>query len=123
MAVVPIPIFQLGPNYPTLPPTALGFNIGVGTVATTVGDGVSFVCTGKEIILVLGADASQVITVTSVANGYKRTGNMVYTMGIGLYAVLPMIQPAGFLQPDGTVVITLDAGGTDVKFWALRLPS
>jgi hypothetical protein len=123
MSVVVIPIFQMAAKYPALPPTALALNIGAGTVATTAAHGVSFACTGNEIILVQGGAASQVVTVTSVVNGFNRTGNIVYTVGIGLLSVLPQIQPAGFLQSDGTVVITLDSGGTDVKFWCIRLAS
>lgn len=121
MAVTPIPVFQMSAKYPVLPPTALSLDIGAGTMAAVAADGVSFPCTGKEIILVQGADAQQVVTVTSVANRFNRTGNIVYTVGVGLLSVLPQIQPDGFLQSNGTVVITLDAGGTDVKFWCIRL--
>jgi hypothetical protein len=121
MAVVPITVFQMPAKYPTLPPTALSLNIGVGTSMTTVTDGVSFPITGKEIIIVKGGAASHVLTVSSVADAYKRTGDIIYTLGIGLYAVLPQVQPAGFMQAAGTCIIISDAGGTDVLFWVLRL--
>lgn len=121
MAVTPITVFQMPAKYPTLPPTALSLNIGVGTVAAVAADGVSFPLTGKEIVIVLGADASQVLTVKSTIDAFRRTGDIVYTIGIGLYMVLPQIQVAGFVQADGTCVITFDAGGTDVKVWVLRL--
>jgi hypothetical protein len=120
MAVVPLTVFQMPKNYPTLPPTALSLDIGVGESATTAADGVSFPCNGNEIILVKGGAASQVITVKSVLNGFNRLGDIVYTVGIGLLSVLPKIQPAGFNQSNGTVVITINAGGTDVKFWCIK---
>jgi hypothetical protein len=121
MAVVPLTVFQMPAKYPVLPITALALNIGVGQSMTVVGDGVSFPCTGREIIIALGGAGSHVLTVASQPDVYKRTGDLVYTLGIGLYCVLPQIQPAGFMKTDGTVVITSDGGGTDVKFWCLRL--
>lgn len=120
MAVTPIPVFQMAAKYPTLPPTALSLN-NTFTVATTAADGVSFPLTGREIVIVKGGAASQVITVTSVADDKKRTGDIVYTVGIGLFTILPQLQPAGFMQTNGTCVITIDAGGTDVGFMVLRL--
>jgi hypothetical protein len=121
MAVVPIPVFQMPAKYPVLPPAALSLNIGTGTSMTVVTDGVSFPCTGNEIILVKGGAASHVLTVASVIDQFKRSGDIVYTLGIGLMAIFPQIQPAGFAQPDGTVKITSDASGTDVLFWVIRL--
>jgi hypothetical protein len=120
MAVVPLTVFQMPKNYPALPPTALSLDIGLGQSATTAADGVSFPCTGKETILIKGGAAAQVVTVTSVVNGRNRLGDIVYTVGIGLMSVLPKIQPLGFNQANGTVVITINAGGTDVKFWCIR---
>lgn len=121
MAVTPITVFQMSAKYPSLPPTALSLDIGAGTSAAVAADGVSYVATGKEIVLVKGADAPQVVTVTSVADRYNRTGNIVYTVGTGLMSILPQIQLDGFQQSNGTVVMTLDAGGTDVLFWVIRL--
>jgi hypothetical protein len=121
MAVVTITVTQMAAKYPTLPPTALSLNLGTGTSMTTVADGVSFPLTGKEIVFVLGGAASHVLTVKSVVDQFGRTGDIVYTLGIGLYCVLPQIQPAGFKQADGTCNIISDAGGTDVKFFVIRL--
>ena len=89
---------------------------------TTVTDGVSFPIFGREVILVKGGAASHVITVKSVVDPIlHRAGDIVYTLGIGLLMVLPQLQPDGFQQTNGTCIIISDAGGTDVKFWVLRL--
>jgi len=121
MSVVTLSVFTMSAKYPTLPPTAASLDLGVGQVATTAADGVKFPCTGKEIILVLGADADQVLTVVSVADPWLRTGNIVYTAQDTIYSVLPQIQPQGFADANGFVTITLNAGGEDVKFWCIRL--
>jgi hypothetical protein len=108
-------------KWTVLPITALALNIGAGQSMTVVTDGVSFPCTGKEIILMKGGAGSHVITATSRVDPYNRTGDIVYTLGIGLMAVLPQLQPAGFSQSTGLCIITSDGGGTDVLFWCLRL--
>lgn len=120
MAVTPITVFQMPAKWPTLPPTALSLN-NTFTTAAVAADGVSFPITGKEIVIVKGGAASQIITVTSVVDQFKRTGDIVYTVGIGLFSILPQIQPEGFRQSNGTCVITINAGGTDVGFMVLRL--
>lgn len=121
MAVVPITVKQMPAKYPSLPPTALSLDLGAGTSMTVVADGVSFPLTGKEIIFVKGGAAGHALTIKSVPDALKRTGDIVYTVGIGVYSCLPQVQPAGFMQADGTCVITSDAGGTDVLFWVVRL--
>jgi hypothetical protein len=108
------------PNYPTLPPTALSMNIGAGQSMTTVTDGVRFALTGNEIVIMKGGAASHVLTVASVVDQNKRPGDIVYTLGIGLFAVLPKLQPAGFADSSGNCTITSDASGTDVLFWVVR---
>lgn len=124
MAVVPITPTQMLPNYPTLPPTVLTMNLGVGTSMTTVADGVNFPLTGNEIVVALGGAASHVLTVKSVAEpNMKRSGDIVYTLGIGLYMAFPRLQPAGFADSSGNCTIISDAGGTDVKFWVIKLAS
>ena len=120
MAVTPITVMQMPAKYPVLPPTALSLN-SVATVAAVAADGVSFPITGKEIVIVKGGAASQVLTVKSVADQFKRSGDIVYTIGIGLICILPQLQPVGFMQSDGTCLITLNAGGVDVGFWVFRL--
>ena len=124
MTAVLLTVKQMVPKYPPLPPTAASMDIGTGQVMTVVADGVTFPCTGQEIILVLGGAAPHALTVKSntVGDPFKRTGDIVYTVGAGLYSVLPQIQPGGFMDPaTGLVNIISDAGGTDVKFWCIRL--
>jgi hypothetical protein len=121
MAVVAIPVYQVLGKWPVIPLTALSLNIGTGTVMTVVGDGVSFPLTGKEIILMLGGAASHVLTIASRLDTFNRLGDITYTLGIGLYAVLPQLQPGGYAAGTGLCTITSDAGGTDIKFWCIRL--
>lgn len=122
MTAVAIPVFQMPDRYPTLPPTALSFNIGSGTAMTSPGDGVTFPSFGREVIIVKGGAGSHVLTIKSVPDPIlNRSGDIVYTLGIGLMAVLPQLDVEGFRQADGTVVITGDAGCTDVLFWVLEL--
>lgn len=121
MATVPLTVFQMAQKYPTLPPTALSLDLGAGESADVEADGVSFPITGNEIILVQGGAGSQVVTIKSVADSWNRSGDIVYTVGIGLLSVLPQVQPLGFTQSNGTCKIIVDAGGTDVLFWCVRL--
>jgi hypothetical protein len=121
MAIVPITPTQLNPLYPALPPTALSMNLRTGTSMTVVGDGVSFPLTGNEIVIVKGGAASHILTFKSVADQLKRSGDIVYTLGIGLMMAIK-IPAAGFQQADGTCNIISDAGGTDVLFWVIKEP-
>ena len=122
MAVVPLPVYSLLPNWPVLPLVATSLTIGAGTVATTAADGVSFPLTGKEVIVILGGAAAHVLTIASRLDPFNRLGDISYSVGITTYAVLPMIQPQGYAAATGLCTIISDAGGTDVKFWCMRIP-
>lgn len=121
MAVVALPVYQMLPQFPSLPITAGALSIGSGTSMTVVTDGVSFPLTGKEVIVILGGAAAHVLTVASVRDPYGRLGDITYSVGITTYAVLPLIQPQGYAATTGLCTIISDAGGTDVKFWCVRL--
>ena len=121
MAVVPLTVFQMPAKWPTLPIGAGTLTIGAGQSMTVVTDGVSFPCTGKEIIIIKGGAAAHVLSIVSRLDPYNRFGDIAYSVGIGLYAVLPQLQPQGYAATTGLTTITSDAGGTDVLFWCLRL--
>jgi len=120
MAVIPLPVFTMPAKWPTLPIGAGTLTIGAGTVMTVITDGVSFPLTGKEVILILGGAAAHVLSIASRVDPYNRLGDIAYSVGIGVYAVLPQLQQQGYMASTGLCTITSDAGGTDVKFWCLR---
>jgi hypothetical protein len=121
MAVVPLTVYSLLPNWPVLPLVASSLLIGAGQSMTTVGDGVSFPLTGKEVIVCKGGAAAHVLTIASRLDPFNRLGDITYNVAIGVYTCFPQIQPQGYAASTGLCTITSDAGGTDVLFWCLRL--
>src|SRR6266403_396314 len=107
----------VGP-YPVLPLTALA--LAVTFAAADVANGNSFPVTGKEVILVQNTDAApQTITLSSVADGLNRTGDVTaYSLPIGAFAAFCPSQITGWKQADGNMYIS--AATATVKFAILR---
>ena len=93
--------------------------------AGTITDGDTFVCTGKELLVVKNTDAGPTtITITSVADEKNRTGDITtYSVGIGEYAIFPigLTNSLGWKSTTGKVRITVS--DADLKVAVLRLPS
>ena len=117
MTIKPIDIFYLPPDYPLLPIPGESLDIGCGQYMDVAADGIGFPCTGNNVIMVQGGLSDHVITIKTVGDQFKRTGDILYNVGAGKLVVLPKIQPMGFEQPDGTAIITGDVGSEELDFW------
>lgn len=93
--------------------------------AGTITDGDTFVCTGKEILVVQNTDAGAVtITITSVADEKNRTGDITtYSVGAGEFAAfsIGLTNSLGWKSTTGKVRITVS--DADLKVAVLRLPA
>ena len=93
--------------------------------AGTITDGDTFVCTGREILLVQNADAApQTITITSVDDEKGRSEDITtYSMAAGDFAVfgVGLTNSQGWKSTAGTIRITVS--DADMKVAVLRLPT
>jgi len=93
--------------------------------AGTITDGDTFVCTGRELLVVQNTDAGAVtITITSVVDEKNRTGDITtYSVGIGEFAcfTVGLTNAQGWKSSAGKVRITVS--DADLKVAVLRLPA
>ena len=93
--------------------------------ASTLTDGDTFVCTGREILLVQNTTAGALtITVTSVVDDKGRTGDITtYSVGANGFSVIPvgLTNSSGWKSSAGTIRITCSA--VTLKVAVLRLPA
>jgi len=93
--------------------------------AGTITDGDTFVCTGRELLVVQNTDAGAVtITITSVVDEKNRTGDITtYSVGIGEFACfsIGLTNSKGWKSTAGKVRITVS--DADLKVAVLRLPA
>ena len=93
--------------------------------AGTLTDGDTFVCTGREILLVQNADAApQTITITSVDDEKGRAEDITtYSMAAGDFAAfgVGLTNAQGWKSSTGTIRITVS--DADMKVAVLRLPA
>jgi hypothetical protein len=95
--------------------------------AADVANGNSFVCTGRELILVMNTGAAPgTVTVNSVVDPSARTGDITaYSLPIGSttpqFAAFGPLPLAGWAQADGTV--HLQGSAATVWFCIVRLPA
>ncbi len=111
---------MLGP-YATYGAGLADFTFAAGTIT----DGNTFVCTGRELLVVQNTDAGAVtITITSVVDEKNRTGDITtYSVGIGEYACfsIGLTNAKGWKSTAGLVRITVS--DADLKVAVLRLPA
>jgi hypothetical protein len=93
--------------------------------AGTITDGDTFVCTGRDLLIVKNTDAgATTITITSVVDEKNRTGDITtYSVGIGEYAIFPigLTNNLGWKDTSGKVRITVS--DADLKVAVIRLPA
>jgi hypothetical protein len=93
--------------------------------ASTLTDGDTFVCTGRELLFVQNTDAgATTITITSVVDEKNRTGDITtYSVGIAEFACfsIGLTNAQGWKSSTGTVRIT--CSDVDLKVAVLRLPA
>lgn len=121
MAPTPLTVKQIALPFAEL--VALGFDF-VWTAGNAV-DGNTFVCTGKEIILVQNSDGVNPYTVKveAVNDAQNRLVDFgPYTLAAGVFSVLPqgLTNKKGWIQADQTILLT--PSNAAIKFCILRLP-
>ena len=111
---------QMPAKYPTLQPAANSLDVAFTAAGADWADGAGFLLTGKEILIVFGAAAGGTVTISSTIDPYRRTADITaYAVGIGLYAIFPQFQKAGWVQADGQLYLA--ASAATVEFLVLRL--
>jgi len=112
---------QILPKYPALPLVANSADYTYAAAGADFADGFSFAHTGKEVLLALGGVAGGTITINSVIDDYKRTGDITtYAIGAGEYVVFPPFALAGWRRADGTIWGA--ASIATIELAVLRLP-
>lgn len=122
MARLDVTVTSMPAKYPSLPITANGLDITWTAAGADFALGAQFTLTGKDILLAWNQSggAARTVTVSSVANEYKRTGDITtYSIGNGEIAVFPQFQQNGWQQSDGKLYFA--ASAADVYFAVLRL--
>ncbi len=93
------------------------------TAAGTITDGDTFVCTGRELLIVANGTGANTITLTSVADEKGRTLDITtYALATGAFAVfgVGLTNSKGWKSSAGTIRITVSSA--EVKVAVLRLP-
>lgn len=123
MARLSLTVQEVAGFWPALPLTANAEDFTWTASGADFADGFSFTNTGREILLVRNDNAgAQTITISSVANGHNRTGDITtYSIGIGEYAWFGPFKPEGWNQT-GTQVIYGAVTAADLYFAVCRLP-
>jgi hypothetical protein len=94
-------------------------------VAADQANGNSFVCSGRELILMRNDHVTDAATVTiaSAPDPYGRTKDITtYSLSAGEFAAFWVGKTAGWRQSDGTAHLDV-AGPGSIKFAILRIPN
>lgn len=106
--------------YPSLQPAANACDL-----TMTAADIVNYnqaTCSGNDLIIAHNTSGGALtVTITSVADGHNRTGDITtYSVGAGEYAVFGPFKSAGWMQSDGKLYMA--ASAADVKLGVIALP-
>ena len=123
MARIPLTVQSPAGFWPTLPLTADAEDFTWTDSTAAFADGVSFVNTGREILLARNdSGGALTITISSVVDKYNRTGDITtYSLANGDYAWFGPFKPSGWNQA-GTNLLYAAASGDDMFFAVCRLP-
>ncbi len=121
MARLKLTVQSVVARYPALPLTANSADFAFTAAGVDFEDGFEFVLTGREVLLVQAPADGCTVTLNSVADPYKRTGDITaYALGASEFAAFyPPVE--GFRRSDGTIWGAVSAA--DVNLAVLRLPS
>ena len=121
MTATALPIIVPLGSYPSLPIGATAADF-VFTAGDNAG-GNTFVCTGREIVLVQNtAGGAGTVTFTSQADALGRKGDITtYSVGAGLFSIFGPFLKTGWADTAGLVTIACSAA--TMKFAVIRLPS
>jgi len=102
MAVLALTPYQMPLKYPVLQPAANSLDVVFTAAGASFVDGAEFTLTGRDIIIIGGGAAGGTITISSVADGNNRTGDITaYAVGVNEFALLPRFQLPGWAQTTG----------------------
>jgi hypothetical protein len=110
-------------GYPVLPLTVNTADFVFTAAGADYADGFSFTHTGREILIVQNANVgAKTVTITSVANAKKRTGDITtYSVGASEFAIFGPFPKDGWTQSTG--LLHGAASAADVNLAVVRLPA
>jgi hypothetical protein len=122
MTATAITVQQLLSPFPATPLTANSADI-VFT-ALTVSDGDSFVCTGREVILLKNGTGTNTVTITSADDDKGRAEDIAsYSMATGTFAAFPQGLTNSKGWKDSSGKITLTPSSAEITCAVVRLPA
>jgi len=122
MAATVITVQQLISPFPVTPLTASSADITFTALTVTEGD--TFVCTGREVILILNGTGTNTLTISSADDAYGRAEDITsYSIGAGLFAVfgVGLTNSAGYKTSAGLIKLT--PSSAELTCAVVRLPA
>jgi hypothetical protein len=106
----------------TAPGAYAAAGVAVAMAAADSGAGNKFTASGKDLVIAYNSGASShTVTITSVADQYGRLGTITAeTIAAGAFRIYGPLPGAGWVQPDGTILIS--ANHAEVLFGVIALP-
>ncbi len=121
MARLAVPITTAVAGYPATPLAANALDYVYTAAGASFADGAGFPLTGREVLLIKGGAGATTVTISSVVDEKKRTGDITaFAIGIGEFCAI-QLPVDGWRQPDGQLYFA--ASAADVSFAVLRLPA
>lgn len=122
MAQTALTVQEIDAPFAAVTAGSLDFTLAAGDVA----NGNSFVCTGREILIVYNSDGANpyTVTVTSVDDETNRAGSITtYSMAAGDYVCIGvgLTNSKGWKQTSGLIYLACENAA--IKFAVLRLPA
>lgn len=122
MAATVITVQQLLSPFPVTPLTANSADITFTALTVTEGD--TFVCTGREVILISNGTGTNTLTISSADDAFGRSEDITsYSLADGDFAVfgVGLTNAAGYKTSGGLIKMT--PSSAEVKAAVVRLPA
>ena len=122
MAATVITVQQLLSPFPVTPLTASSADITFTALTVTEGD--TFVCTGREVILISNGTGTNTLTISSADDAYGRAEDITaYSLAENDFSVfgVGLTNAAGYKTSAGLIKMT--PSSAEVKAAVLRLPA
>ena len=122
MAATVITVQQLISPFPVTPLTASSADIVFTALTVTEGD--TFVCTGREVILIKNGTGTNTLTISSADDAQGRTEDITsYSIAAGLFAAfgVGLTNNPGYKTSGGLIKMT--PSSAELKCAVVRLPA
>lgn len=122
MAATVITVQQLLSPFPVTPLTASSADIVFTALTVTEGD--TFVCTGREVILISNGTGTNTLTISSADDAFGRSEDITsYSLAAGDFAVfgVGLTNAAGYKTSGGLIKMT--PSSAEIKAAVVRLPA